>query len=109
MISKGVIKEDIFKEYLKIVNCVFGLSPSELELTAELISSYREELLTSQHRIELQKKIGINNYSLNNRIFSLKNKGIILERESFYSLLPVLIPEIKNGKIVITFELKINE
>lgn len=108
MISKGVIKEDVYKEYLEIVNCIFRLSKSELELTDKLLSSCREQLLTTQHRIELQKELDISNFNLNNRISSLKSKGIIIENEGFYTLLSILIPKIKNNTIIITFKLNIN-
>lgn len=109
ILEKVVKKENIYKEYLRLVNGITKLTDKELEIVDCLlkINDLDDNILSTENRKKVQQECKANELNLNNHISNLKKKLIIKEQEGILVLNDNIIPDYVNGDILVVYRLKI--
>lgn len=101
----SVTEKDLPKTYLKLLNGVLGLTDSELELTAVIISKYRKYgmdglaepylskfVFSTEERKVICEDLEISNQSFGNKLKQLIDKGVLIQDGQGHQLNSELLP-----------------
>ena len=117
---KNINEADLYKEFLTSLNGILDLTGRELELLTELtnidvntVKSSKESknVISTENRKLLRKKLGITPDNLSRYITKFKNQGILVngKLEDEVVVNKALIPIIIGDRVQITIVLRINK
>ena len=97
---------DTTYKYLQIWNGIFDMTNKELEILSVFVDvqNITEEvnLCSVRNKKEVARNVGIKNYNtLNNYVKRFKDKSIILKRNGYYIINPLLSPDTDVIEIII--------
>lgn len=109
ILEKEVSSEDLYREYLRLINGFLRLTDKEMELVALFLSinDIDDDVFSARNRIDVQKKANVNGLNLNNHLVHLKKKGIIINDNGFLMLNEKIVPVFVNGSIIVAYKLVI--
>ena len=104
--KKITVNIDTTYKYLQIWNGIFDMTNKELEiLTAFIDVNYITEevnLCCVANKKAVSGHVGVKDYNtLNNYIKRFKDKGVMLKKNGYYTLNPLLSPETDKVEIII--------
>lgn len=111
VLRKIVSKEDVFKEYVKILNGVMGLSPREADLFSFILkqdsivpgSNINGKAIRKQAMAELH----LNDTNLSRYLGVLKEKGLVVRGTKGWVLNDSIRPTFKDRSINLKFILEL--
>ena len=106
-LEKEVNRENLYREYLTLINGILRLTDKELELVALFldINDIDDNVFSVKNRKEVQIRANVNGLNLNNHIVRLKKKGIIIDDNGILVLNEKIIPIPINGDIMVIYKL----
>lgn len=117
---KTVSKTDLYKEFLQSLNGILDLTNRELELLAALVeidvntpklSELSKNVISTDNRKYLNKKLKITQDNLSRYINKFKEKGLLVrgKLEDEMCVNKALIPEVIGDRVQITIVLRIKK
>lgn len=115
---KRINKQDIYKEYVNILNGLLQLSGKErevlsllleLEATKPPILGTKQDLLSTDNRRAIMDKTNINKNNLSKYISVLKGRSILLKDDNGNYVNPLFVPDVVGNMSETVFVLEINE
>lgn len=98
------------KGYLKIVNGIFNLTPTEIEFLSHLIELDRElsrvgfDVFSAEGRKKISEKMGWSSVmTCNSYIMALKRKKMLRQVGDTYKISPLLVPDEDQAEILIKY------
>jgi hypothetical protein len=98
-------KSKFVENYITLWNGGLKLTDKEQEVLVVVIDTYNEILLATKEpfasellfstksRKVMMEKLGLNPQGFNNYFKGLKDKGVIFEKDDYYQLNPIIIPQ----------------
>ena len=112
--SKHIAREDLYAEYVRILNSQLNLSDREAELFALLLKVDAEweptlgepkNILSTDIRRAIMKKTLVNKNNLSKYIGVLKQKGILVKSNGVYEVREMFVPKPVGDLLEIVFVL----
>ena len=116
--KKKVKKDNLYKEYVTILNGLIQLSGKELEVFSLLLQIYieqkpllgrKQDILSTDNRRLIMAETNINKNNLSKYIAVLKLKGLILQDDNGHYINNMFIPDIDKNILETLFILEIND
>lgn len=104
-----VSKQLLNNEVVRVISGVYNLTDRESEILAEFIGykGNTVNLLTNSIRKSIVADIGIHDTYYSTLVESLKSKGVLVNVNNGWQVLPELLPNIIDNKVEVTFVITI--
>jgi hypothetical protein len=112
--GKHIKRNNLYKEYTKILNGLLQLSDREAELFALLLKVDFEwepklgepkNILSTDTRRAIMKETRINKNNLSKYIGVLKEKGVLIKTEDGYEIREMFVPKLTGDLLEVVFVL----
>ncbi len=107
-LRKKISPNDLYTEYVAILNGVLRLSKRVGEVLVLLLSIGVDVPLTESRRI-IAQALGITQTTLSRHFRPLKDKGILIKLGNKWQLNPAIAPDVNRGEVSINFILELSD
>jgi len=109
---KRVKGDDLYKDYVRVINGLLQLSDREAELFSLLLKidcewepklGESKNILSTDIRRAIMKETLINENNLSKYISVLKDKGVLVKTEDGYEIREMFVPKLTGGLLEVVF------
>lgn len=119
-LGRRVKRNNVFREYARVLNGILDLSPREMEVFSLLLRIDYEwrpvlpmdtkNVLSTDNRKKIMRETRVNKNNLTKYVSVLKNRGLVIEtQQGGWEVVPQLLPVLVGDKLIVSFTLEIIE